>query len=55
LGAKFPDIPVEPGIFSNLPEKCRVDTQNNKANQALASQFPPAAKREFIRAESGIK
>jgi hypothetical protein len=41
---------VEPRIFSNVPEKRRVDTENNKANQSLASQFPSPAKREFMRA-----
>jgi hypothetical protein len=41
---------VEPGIFSFVPEKCRIVTENGEANQALAGQFPSPAKREFIRA-----
>jgi hypothetical protein len=48
--AKFPVTPVEPGIFSFVPEKCRIVTENGEANQALAGQFPSPAKREFIRA-----
>jgi len=47
---KFPAIPVEAGIFSIVPEKCLVGTENGKANQALAGQFPSSAKREFILA-----
>jgi len=48
--AEFSVIPVAPGIFSIVPEKCGVGTENNGANQALAGQFPLPAKREFIRA-----
>jgi len=33
---KFPVIPVEPGIFSIAPHKCRFGTENSEANQVLA-------------------
>jgi len=36
----FPVIPVEPGIFSIVPDKCRFGSENVEVNQALASQFP---------------
>jgi len=49
-GTKFLVIPVEPGIFSIVPDKCRSGRENGEANQALAGQFPWRAKREFIRA-----
>jgi len=39
-GAKFPVVPVDPGIFSIVLHKCRFGTENNEANQALADQFP---------------
>jgi hypothetical protein len=38
--AEFSVIPVEPGIFSIVLEKCRVGTENGEPNQAFASQFP---------------
>jgi hypothetical protein len=45
---KFAVIPVEPGIFSIVPEKCRLGTENSETNQALAGQFPLQTKREFF-------
>ncbi len=48
-GAKFPVIPVEPGIFSVVSEKSGFGIENSDANQSLAGQFPLPAKREFIR------
>jgi len=47
-GAEFPVIPVEPGIFSFLPEKYRFGTKGSEPYQALADQFPSPAKRGFI-------
>jgi hypothetical protein len=40
VAAKYPVFPVEPGIFSIVPEKCRFGGENNAPNQALAGQFP---------------
>jgi hypothetical protein len=50
VAAKFPVIPVEPGIFSFSLDNRRFGRENGEANQALAGQFPLPAKREFIRA-----
>jgi hypothetical protein len=45
---EFPVIPVETGIFSIAPRKCRFGTKKAKADRALAKQFPSPAKRELI-------
>jgi hypothetical protein len=37
---QFPAIPVQPGTFSILPEKCRFGTENNAPDQTLAGKFP---------------
>jgi len=47
---RFLVIPVEPGIFSILRQKCRFSTANQKRNQSLTGQFPLPAKREFFAA-----
>jgi hypothetical protein len=40
MGAKFPDFPVEPGIFSIFPARALFGRENAPVNQALISQFP---------------
>jgi hypothetical protein len=40
VAAKFPVIPVEPGILSFSPDNRRFGRENSEANQALAGQFP---------------
>jgi hypothetical protein len=46
--AKFPLIPVEPGIFSIILKKCGSGTKKDDAAQCLESKFPYPGKREFI-------
>jgi len=47
-GAEFPVIPVKPGIFAIVCEKCRFGTDKSEVNQTLADQFPSSANREFM-------
>jgi hypothetical protein len=55
VGDKFPVFPVEPGIPSIFSTNLPSGRENGEANQALASQFPSGAGREFAPAQQGIK
>jgi hypothetical protein len=37
---EFPVIPVKPGIFSRIREKCSLSTEKSTVNQSPGGQFP---------------